>query len=431
MTIDDSGVVGVDQQKKNLAAVWANPMSKVILGVVVLLLILLASWAVYKVRGKPPKPDQGGKINTFAVDVEAPRGAVDPKAFNDKVKIDADKAAAAAALGKSYIGDFTFAAQTGSAFDAGSVNRAGADPATTLRIEADRLNKQDIQQGQTPLDKSGAAYKAAAVSAVNIPAPLSREEAESIAKQLDKSSAFRPLRYESVVATKAGDVAGKNGVTAVVPQREAAAPTKIGSTNAVAEPPQEETTLIEGGEVCPVILDSAINTDLKSAVIVTIQGCGELAESRLRGTFNAGPDNLTVAITGLLPKKGFKYRVDIIEAELVNLDTGSTGIAKKVDRHWLERLSTAALLKLAQVEQQTLAARGQQTTSTGTTTTQSVDRYTPSERRDARIAGAAQGVLEVVAKDTAVGVNRPVTLSTPQGEVLGVRFLRAVKGVKL
>lgn len=439
-----STTVSVEQQKQNLGNVFSSMPVKVGAVIFLLVIIVIGSLGVHKLRGGGEKAAAGPKLADFNAPTDAPAGAVDERAFKDKLRVDAEEAAKAEASGRSYFGNFTFVGERGGkrfeSDKSGSADaRAHDDPlkaidaevAANSRREAaalglDRGGKAGASSAQQPTGapplSTDVASSTAAQPGSGARSDLTTAEVEALSKQLDKSASFKPMKYVSAV--DAGEATRSPAAT------PSTTPAVASSTPASASAAKEEE-LIAGGEVCPVTMDNPINTDLMASVFVTIQGCGPLNGVRLRGSIVKGVDDFGITFDAAHPPRGYPYKFTApIQAESVNLETGGAGIAQKVDKHWLERIATAGLVGLAKAEQQSLSARAQQSITNGTTITQSVDKYTAEERRNARIAGFAQEGLGVVAKDAALGVNRAPTMTTKRDTAIGVRFLGPVKGTK-
>lgn len=422
--------------RANFRSGMLTPAGKLFLGLIAVVVIVAGSFGISMFRSAgSQQPGGTATAAGFGVSGARPKGAADPEiAAAVAVKADAD-AKLAADRGQSFGGPFVFERGGDAAVQIGPASVPGADTSpqvfAALRKRSSEFDAGDdsaVRTAGSTVSQGSADQVSPGVTGYGV----NNDDAKKISSQIDSSRSpivkfdLLPggiLSRPSVLASGGNSVSG-DGV-AVVAKTTA-------NTLAAAQDRLVEVVVARAGSVCAATPEASINTDINLPVFVTLLDCGELTGSKVRGVIVKSIDNFTVRFTGLFvdPAKRIKL-TGSFDAVAVSIDKdGTPEIADDVDRHWITRLASSALLSLAKTEQQFLSARGSSTTSTGLSSQTSIDPLSTAQQQAARVAGLVSGAFDVVTRDASTGANRQSTMTTKKSSLVGVQFLDDVKVVR-
>jgi hypothetical protein len=189
--------------------------------------------------------------------------------------------------------------------------------------------------------------------------------------------------------------------------------------SAAGMPAPAEKALIRAGDAFFATIDTAINTDYKGPIIATIRQ-GKFAGARLSGNKELSFDAVLIHFTLLSPKGGEKsFPIDAyaILAEDAK-KFGTTGIPGETDYHIFQRYVIPGALAFVQafgyassIPEQTVTngAYGSTVTQAPLTTSQ-------------KLWVAAGGAMGPFQKDMERLAARPITITIPAGQEIGILF---------
>lgn len=430
---------GVKLAKKNLQNAWASPVTKISAAIGVVLVIGLSAVAVSILRSGGARPG-AAEANGYGLSGQEPRGAAD-SATVAAVERRADALAdESKERGDSFGGPFIFEGvgqqrvvgasggfeerPTASVKQTGPVFTALREKANEYDRAEDSTQSRSRQAGYGSYSGSGVAGQGQGGGAQSY--GLTTEAFGLVAAQLRTAGTERPqyawlpngviTKPPVVVEAKASPAASALGVDTMAPVR-----TEV----------SKEQVAARAGTICPAKPEAAIDTDYNVPVFFEILECGVLSGTRARGVVQKFPDDFTIVFNAFSidPKKRLKFSSPV-EGVAVSVERdGSPGVADSVDRHWVSRLGSSALLSLARTERSFVAARGSSTVTTGTSSSVTIDPLSADEKRTARVAGLLEGGMDVVTKDLSTGVNRPPTMTLKKSTLVGIQFTSDVKVV--
>lgn len=436
---------GVKLAKRNLSQAWSSPVAKIGVVVGLVAIVGLGGAAIHAFRGGNAKAG-AASAESYGGGGPAPRGATDAATAAAVAKqADADSEAAKAS-GTSFGGPFVFegaekersSSDVTASFDekpAANVQKTGPI-FVALREKAaeyDAAERRGQAGGSGTATSAGGrsstgSGQSAAGQAGQGPYGMTPEEFGQVSAQLQRVGSDRPVYNWSA-----------NGIISKPPAPAAdmkPAAQSVGQGGGLVAPGLEKVAAKEqiaarAGDVCGATPESSIDTDYAVPVFFEIVECGLLTGARARGQVVKSPDDFTIHFTNIAldPKKGWKL-AGAAEGMAVNIaKDGSPGVADSVDRHWMTRLGSSALLSLAKTEKGFISARGATTLTTGTSTSTSIEPLSAEEKRTARIAGVLEGGMDIVAKDLSTGVNRAATMRLEKSTLVGIQFMADVKVV--
>lgn len=431
----------------NLKSAWANPVTKIGVAVLVLVVVVSAGAAISLLRGGGSRPG-AAQGDGYSVGGGQPRGAVDPATVKAVETRSDQESRDAMNVGQSFGGPFVFEGapsemrrggstgfdETGASGSASSTNGSVQQPAEAiagLKSKAAEYDSAEQSRSYASASRSGGAGGGTRSSGqggqqgVAQGYGLTPEAFGQIAGQLS-SVGTGQVRYESLA----------NGVLSKPPQAvvsEQVASRAVPTSGSVesARSSAFEQVAARAGQICGAAPDTAINTDYNVPVFFELLDCGLLTGAKVRGVVSKTPDDFTIRFTNfsLDPKKGYKLVAQVEALSVSVKNDGSPGVADNVDNHWGTRLASSALLALARTERSFLSARGSSAVNTGNSTTVTIDPLTAEEKRTARVAGLMEGTMDVVSKDIAYGANRPATMTLDKSTLIGIQFMSDVKVV--
>ncbi|SFF31846.1 hypothetical protein [Paracidovorax wautersii] len=434
---------GVKLAKQNLRQAWSSPAAKIGVVVLVLAVIGLGGAAIHSLRGGTAKAGVAS-AEGYGGGGPAPRGATDAATAAAVAQKADEDSAAAKATGTSFAGPFVFEGAEKQQRNevAGFDEKPAANVQKTGPIFValrEKAAEYDAAERRTQGGTAGAAStsgaragagggQASTGQAGQGPYGLTEQEFAQVAGQLKSVGSSRP-----VYSWSANGIISKPPASGAEMKSSATASGQggVAVVQALDKVAAKEQIAARAGDVCGATPESAIDTDYAVPVFFEIVECGVLTGARARGQVVKSPDDFTIHFTNITldPKKGWKL-ASAVEAMAVNIaKEGSPGVADSVNRHWMTRLGSSALLSLAKTEKGFISARGSTTLTTGTSTSTAIEPLSAEEKRTARIAGVLEGSMDIVAKDLSTGVNRTATMRLEKTTLLGIQFMGDVKVV--
>jgi len=429
---------GVKLAKKNLQQAWSSPLTKIGAAVGVLLVIGLAGAAVSVLRSGGTRAGEA-QADGYGISGQEPRGAADAPTVQAVERRSDQMVEEARDAGVSFGGPFVFEGVSGPRSTGGGGGfeekpMAGVKQTgpifTALRDKAAEYDR--AEQASQPRSGQGgyASGYSGQVSSGQGGVPgygLSQEAFGQVTAQLKSVGSERPQYawLANGVIMKPPTVSESKSASAA----PAASGSPVGGQSAKQE--AKEQVAARAGDVCPAKPEAAIDTDYNVPVFFEILECGPLTGARARGSIQKTPDDFTIVFNAfsLDPRRAQKL-VAPVEGIAVSIERdGSPGVADSVNRHWVTRLGSSALMSLARTERSFIAARGSSTITTGTSSSVTIDPLSAEEKRTARAAGLLEGGMDVISKDLSTGINRQATMTLNKSTLVGIQFMSDVKVV--
>lgn len=424
--------------RRNLRAGFSTPGGKMTLVLILIALVAFVGLG-YKAFSTKSGPRAGGAdAGGFELSGTKPRGATDPMTASAVAKSADEASAEAVARGQSYGGPFVFESNSAAASgaQAGAVNKEVAEIFSALQKKALEYDSSDDSSRAGGTNNTTRTAESATPNSQSADYGVGSEGFKQMTSQLDRAN--RPaIQYDSLaggVLSLAQAAPSAPPVTAAILSPSSSIASPGGPALAITRSEAAtEFVAARAGSICAGTPDAKIDTDFSLPVFVSLHNCGELSGARVRGTIVKSADDFTVRFVGLFFDPAKKLKLSgAFDAIAVNvMKDGDPAIADDVDRHWLSRIGSSALLRLAKIEQQFISNRSTTSTTTGISNTTTVEPPSTGQRRSARVAGLLEGTMEVVTADTAAGVTRPATMTTKKTTLIGIQFLDDIKVVRL
>lgn len=437
--------------KNNIKNAIKSPLAKILIVFFLVAIIGAIGLSANLLNKSKEGPSGDAKGSAYGLQQGLPTGGIEDQRTLEGIE-QRDDAAAKQALanGESHVGSFVYeAAQQPKQASEDGFNESprSTDQGSGLTEEQAmaqlRQRSAELDQAEQQRPGSRAAPSQSDpgftsrpdrmyVDAAGKPLPygISAEDFQAIAKQLDAvgrgSVSYSSLSNGGLKQAEAVKPAAPAVAVAANNAHSQSGTASLGSSSGTLK---NKRFAVAAGVICPASAESAINTDFNIPVFFELLDCGPMTGVRARGVIEKTPSDFSVKFVDFLTtdKHDFQF-IGKPEGISINIDKdGHPGIAQDVNNHWFTRIGSAAILSLAKTEKEFISARGTSVVTTGTSSSTTVDPLSEKDKNNARIAGLMEGTMDVVTRDTQLGVNRPATMSRERGTVIGIQFLSNIE----